>query len=161
MNNGRFGELLASSPYSYTCPVEKLTEDYFDSIFEKNGGVRIAEGDDRTADYKIGNIVLELKFLEKVGSHSPVRQNKLAGLFKPTQPNRPVVVLDDNLLDDQGKHIFRQIYKGTIHGHIRKAKQQLKESRLAHPETNCSILFFHNIGFSSMDHADLFELGFG
>lgn len=158
MNNGRFGELLASSPYSYTCPVEKLTEDYFDSIFEKIGGIRIAEGDDRTADYKIGNIVLELKFLEKEGSHSSVRQNKLAGLFKPTQPNRPVVVLDDNLLDDQGKHIFRQIYKGTIHGHIRKAKQQLKESRLAHPDTNCSILFFHNIGFASMDHAELFEL---
>ena len=158
MNNGRFGELLDSSPYSYTCPVEKITEDYFDSIFENLGGIRIAEGDDRTADYKIDNIVLELKFLEKEGSHSLVRQNKLADLFKPTQPNRPVVVLDNNFLDDHGKHIFRQIYKGTIQGHIRKAKKQLKESRLAHPETNCSILYFHNIGFASMDHADLFEL---
>ncbi len=158
MNSGRFRNLLDASPYSYTCPVEKLTEADFDNIFEKIGGVRIAEGDDHTADYKFDNFVLELKFLEKEGTHSDVRQNKLANLFRPTQPGRPVVVLDDKLLDDQGKHTFQEIYKGTIYGHIRKAKKQLKESRLEHPETNCSILYFHNIGFASMNKDDLFEL---
>ena len=158
MSKEIFRALLDASPFKYTFPLAKLTEDDFDGIFEKVGGVRIAEGSDNTADYRIENAVLELKFLEAEGVHSPIRQKKLAELFRPTQPDRPVVVLDDGLLDNEETHTYRQIYKGTIQSHIRKAKKQLKKSRLAHPDTEISILFFHNIGFSSMSQDDLLEL---
>ena len=159
MSKDRFKALLDASPFSYTFPLARLTEGDFDSIFSKVGGKRIAEGKDNTADYKIEQCVLELKFLEQEGSsHSLVRQQKLADLFKPTQPNRAVVVMDDNLLSDSEKNLYRQVYKGTIQSHVRKARQQLKKSRLANPDTHLSILYFHNIGFSSLSQDDLCEL---
>jgi len=87
-----------------------------------------------------------------------VRRNKLASLFKPTQPDRPVVVLDERLLDDTDMHLYRQIHKGTIQSHVRKAKRQLENTRLNCSDTNCSILLIHNIGFASMSQEDLFKL---
>ena len=158
MSKTRIDALLNASPYSFYCPHDKITEVDFDGIYENAGGVRISEDESESADYKFEEFILELKFLEKEGLHSSIRQKKLAELFWQTQPDRPVVVLDDSLLNHTEKHKYREIFKGTIQSHIRKAKRQLSESRRKYPDTKISIVHFHNIGFASLNDSDLFEL---
>jgi len=50
MSRKRYEELLAASPYSYACPLKKITEDDFDRIMGSVGGVRIAEANDKTRE---------------------------------------------------------------------------------------------------------------
>lgn len=143
-------------------PIRALTEADIDGIVEAAGGVRAHPDQDRReevgADYVLGGTVIELKLLDEEGFGKPERQAKLAALFKDTQPNRPVVVLDEALLPQPHLRKYRNAIEQPIKGVVAKAKRQLVQTRGEKPETTGSVLWIFNNGYTALDHETLEEL---
>jgi hypothetical protein len=139
--------------------IRALTEADFDGIVEAAGGVRAHPDADRReevgADYVLGATVIELKLLDEEGFDKPERQAKLAALFRETQPNRPVVVLNEELLPPSEQRKYRNAVEQPIKGAIAKAKKQLVQTRGEKPETAGSVLWIFNNGYTALDHETL------
>lgn len=139
-----------------------LSEPDIDQVIESAGGMRAHPDADRReqvgADYVLGNCVIELKALDDEGLAKPERQAKLAALFGPLHPNRPVVVLDREFLPAAGQRDFDRILEGPIKTAISKAKKQLKQSRLENKGATTSIIWFINNGYTALDHDALLKL---
>ncbi len=139
-----------------------LSEPDIDQVIEGAGGMRAHTDADRReqigADYVLGNCVIELKALDDEGLAKPERQAKLAALFGPLHPTRPVVVLDRESLPSSKQRDFDRILEGPIKTAISKAKKQLKQSRLEHVATTTSIIWFVNNGYTALDHDALLKL---
>jgi len=140
-------------------PIRALNEPDLDGVVEEAGGRRAHPDADKRkevgADYVLGSTVIELKFLNEEGFGKPERQAKLAQLFKPTQPERPVVVLDPDLLPDTERRRYRNIIEQPVKGVIAKAKKQLVQSRSELPETTGSVLWIFNNGYTALNHGTL------
>lgn len=140
-------------------PIRALNEPDLDSVVEEAGGRRAHPDADKReevgADYVLGSTVIELKLLDEEGFGKPERQAKLAQLFKPTQPERPVVVLDPDLLPDTEQRRYRNIIEQPVKGVIAKAKKQLVQTRSELPETTGSVLWIFNNGYTALDHETL------
>lgn len=143
-------------------PIHALSETDLDHAVEKAGGVRAHSDADRRdkvgADFVVGNTVIELKMLDEEGFDKPGRRTKLAELFRANQPDRPVVVLDPNLLPEAGQRRYRNIVAEPIKGLIPHAKTQLDQSRKEYPGTTGSVLWIFNNGYTGLDHETLKEL---
>lgn len=143
-------------------PIRALVESDIDGIVEAAGGVRAHPDQDRReevgADYVLGTTVIELKLLDEEGFGKPERQAKLAALFKGTQPGRPVVVLDEELLPQSELRKYRNAIEQPIKGVVAKAKRQLVQTRGEMPATTGSVLWIFNNGYTALDHETLEEL---
>jgi hypothetical protein len=143
-------------------PIQTLIEADLDSIVEAAGGMRAHPDADRRdkvgADYVLGQTVIELKILDEEGFDKPTRQAKLAELFRAHQPDRPVVVVDPELLPDGDRRRYRNIVEQPIKRVIAKSKQQLEQSREEFNETTGSVLWIVNNGYTALDHDMLEEL---
>lgn len=139
-----------------------ISEPDIDQVIEDAGGKRAHPDADRReeigGDYVLGNCVIELKALDDEGLAKPERQAKLAALFGPFNPNRPVVVLDRNSLPPTEQRNFDRILEGPIKTAISKANKQLKQSRREHVGTTSSIIWFINNGYTALDHDALLKL---
>ena len=73
--------------------IRPLSESDIDQVIENAGGARAHPDADRrkqkSADYVLGNCIIELKALDDEGLAKPERQAKLANLFGSLHPNRP------------------------------------------------------------------------
>ncbi len=142
--------------------VHPLTEADIDFVLDVAGGVRAhPEADKRGkpgADYYLGSTLLELKMLEDEGFLKSERQAKLAALFRPYSPERPVIVLDAEKLELGDRQRFNRIVETPIKVGIAKASKQLKQSRSEYPEAKCSVLFVVNNGYTTMSHDVLVQL---
>jgi len=96
--------------------------------------------------------------LDEEGFSKPERQAKLATLFQDEERNRPVVVLDWDRLSTSAQLKYDRILEGPIQRAVRKANQQLKQSRTEVPDSTCSILFVVNNGYTALDHESLCRL---
>ena len=104
--------------------IKKVSESEFDRFVQNAGGVRLTtEG---SADYLFPDAVVELKLVMEEGLGKQTRQVKLASLFRELQPNKPVVVVDPELLDETGLRAYHSIVSGPIKSHVRKGAKQLK-----------------------------------
>jgi hypothetical protein len=143
-------------------PVQKLTEADLDHIVEAAGGIRAhpdaAQRDKVGADYVVGKTVIELKILDEEGFDKPTRQAKLAELFRANQPDRPVVVVDPELLPEKDRRRYRNIVEQPIKGIIAKSKQQLEQTREEISETTGSVLWIVNNGYTALDHDTLKDI---
>jgi len=139
-----------------------ISEPDIDQVVEAAGGCRAHPDADRRAergaDYVLGKCVIELKSLDDEGLAKPERQAKLAALFGPKNPNRPVVVLDRAALTPDEQRSFDRILEGPIKVAISKAKNQLKQTRIEREGTTTSIIWFINNGYTALDHDALLKL---
>ncbi len=95
--------------------IHPLTEAVINGIVEAAGGQRAHPDHDRrserNADYIIGRSVVELKILEDEGLSKKELQRRLADLFVPLDPERPVVVLDRERLDEAGRRAYDRAFE--------------------------------------------------
>ena len=129
---------------------------------KKAGGEKIDLGEElpgvRSADYKIGDFVLELKIVEEEGLDKPERQAKIAELFAEEFPDFPTVVINPYLLSSdatQGR-LFRML-EGPIKGLVKTASKQLKSSAKKY-DTDKKVLLILNNGYMSLHHEDFEKL---
>jgi hypothetical protein len=145
-----------------TIRIRPLTESDLDAVIAEAGGGRAHVNTDRRtrpgADYRLHEATIELKMLDEEGFSKPERQAKLAPLFQDEEPNRPVVVLDRARLSTSAQLEYDRILEGPIQRAVRKASQQLKQSRAELPDSICSILFVINNGYTALDHDSLCRL---
>ena len=142
--------------------VRALKEEDINAILSASGGKIAHEDADsrgkKGADYVIGNAVIELKMLDEEALLKSTHQEKLGDLFGKQTEDRPVVVIDRQVLPDDQRRAYDRIIERPIQGEVRKARKQLPQTRAEYPETTCSILFVCNNGYSSLDHDALKEL---
>ncbi|MBL4763443.1 MAG: hypothetical protein JKY93_12195 [Gammaproteobacteria bacterium] len=139
-----------------------LDEDELDEVIISGGGKRAHPDHDSRklagADYIFENVVIELKTLNEERLLKPATQKKLAALFVQELPERPVQVIDREILSEDGQNKYDQILQNPIKADVRKAKKQLEQTRAEHPDTTLSILWFHNNGYAALSHEELITL---
>jgi hypothetical protein len=142
--------------------IHPLTEAVFDEIVAAAGGARAHPNYDRRdargADYLLGNAVIELKILDDEAMSKRERLQKLAALFEPLDPERPVHVLDRDLLDLTGQRAYDGALEGPIKRAVKSAKGQLVQSRAEHPAATRSILWLVNNGNTALDHDEIVQM---
>lgn len=145
-----------------TTRIRPLSEDVCNEIVELAGGLRAHPDHDRrearNADYILGDAVIELKILEDEGLSKSERQAKLAALFTALDKDRPVYVLDRNVLDLAGQRAYDRAMEGPIKGAVKSAKGQLVQSRSEFPETKRSILMLVNNANTALDHDEIIQM---
>lgn len=139
-----------------------ISEKDIDEVIEAVGGRRAHPDADhrlkRGADYLLGDCVIELKALDDEGLTKPERQNKLAALFRPLNPGKPVIVLDRQALPEQEQRSYDRILEGPIKTAVSSAKTQLRQSRSEYPETALSVIWLINNGYTALDNDALLKL---
>ena len=145
-----------------TTRIRPLSENVCNEIVELAGGQRAHPDHDRrrarNADYILGRAVIELKILDDEGLGKVERQTKLATLFATLDPDRPVHVLDRNILDLAGQRTYDRAMEGPIKGAVKSATGQLVQSRSEYPETKRSILMLVNNGNTALDHDEIVQM---
>lgn len=133
-----------------------LSEADIDGIVIEAGGSRAHPDADqrqlKSADFLIDNALIELKLLDDEGFSKPERQSKLAKLFLALNPERPVVALDSRNLTEADQRKYRGIVEGPLKSAVRKARNQLVQSRSEFLDTKGSVLWIVNNGYMSLDH---------
>ena len=130
------------------CASPRVTEADFDRLITGAGGQRCNA--DATvqatpnADYELGDTILELKLIEEEGLQKGERQRKLAELFRCTQPDHPVVVLDPTSLDAEAERRYFNILAGPIQTAVKKAAQQLESTRAVRRSESTRVLIVIN-----------------
>lgn len=142
--------------------VHPLTEGDLDTILANAGGRRAHPDADRrrkeSADYLLGDAVIELKCLNEEGLDKRERQQKLASLFRNPEDDRPVVVIDRDRLPAGKQRQYDAVMRGPIKSAVNAASGQLKQSRSESLATTTSILFVVNNGYGALDHKALVKL---
>lgn len=136
--------------------IRPLSESDIDEIIVAAGGGRAhsdaGRRDKPSADYLLGEALIELKALDEEGFEKSERQKKLAALFREHEKARPVIVLDRARLSEDARRTYDNIVEGPIKGAVRSAKKQLKQSRAECPAANASVLLIINNGYTTLDH---------
>ncbi len=142
--------------------IRPISETDIDDLIASIGGCRAhpdADSRDKPgADYLLGEALIEYKGLDDEGLAKPERQAKLAELFRPFSPRRPVIVLDKAALPEDAQRSYDKILQGPIKGAVDKAKKQLKQSRAEHPLAESTVLLVINNGYTALDHDELLKL---
>lgn len=116
--------------------IRPLTESDLDKVIETAGGTRAHPDADRrdakSADYRLGNALIELKALDDEGLAKAERQSKLAMLFRQYNDEMPpVVVLDRESLSEEGRRSYDRILEGLIKNAVGSARKQLNSHVLS------------------------------
>jgi len=142
--------------------IGSIGEPDFDLIIQRAGGKRLVKDDSvqdaPNADYLLGNTVIELKMVEEEGLDKDNRRRKIAELFARNQPDRPVVVLAPELLDDPGLRAYYRALEGPIKTAVKTAAKQLDNSATAIGGVPCRVLVAINTGYTALDHAEFKEV---
>ena len=103
--------------------IYKLCEADFDGIVKSAGGEKFSNDDSRETqpnpDYLLNESVIELKFVEEEGLEKRERQQKIADIFKKHFPDKPVIVLDPNLLQKDEQRSYYQALSTPIQKQIK------------------------------------------
>ena len=149
----------ARDMYSLTCfvhrssggmpaMVPRFSEADFAEILEK-----IPECSTETPDFRIGNVVLELKDLQEESLKNEDRQQKIAEAFDEW-PDR---CIDLDPLKDYGSltKVYHDLIQNSIHNHVKKASSQIKTYRKTAMFMAGGMIFL-NTGMLSLPH-ELFK----
>lgn len=142
--------------------IRPLSEDRdIDFVVAQAGGRRAHEDSDRkdtrNSDYVLGRSVIELKLLDEERLEKPEAQAKIGLLFGALQPDRPVVVIDPTVIEQNDRYTYATIMQGPIRGVVRSARAQLKQSRKEIGEDVITVLFVVNNGFTAFTHEELLD----
>ncbi|WP_375786930.1 hypothetical protein ACE10Z_04940 [Bradyrhizobium sp. Pha-3] len=142
--------------------IRPLSEDRdIDFVIAQAGGRRAHEDSDRkdtrNSDYVLGQSVIELKLLDDERLEKPEAQAKIGSLFGALQPDRPVVVIDPTVIEQNDRYAYATIMQGPIRGVVRSARAQLKQSRREIGDDAITVLFVVNNGFTALTHEELLD----
>lgn len=142
--------------------IRPLSEDRdIDFVIAEAGGKRAHEDwdrkDTRNSDYVLGQSIIELKLLDDERLEKPEAQAKIGSLFGALQPDRPVVVIDPTIIEQNDRYAYATIMQGPIKGVVRSARAQLKQSRREIGEDATTVLFVLNNGFAALTHEELLD----
>lgn len=128
--------------------ISRITEEDFDGIIERAGGTRLTT--EATADYQLGNAIIELKFVEEEGFHKTERQEKINDLFSPLYPDWPVIPILPEKLNQANRRTYDRIIETPIKTHLRKAGRQLKETadRMSTKPVRVAVIL--NVGYTAI-----------
>jgi len=144
--------------------IARITEADFDRLVTAAGGRRSANATGQTkpsADYELGNALLELKLIEEEGLQGPQkadRQRKVAELFRGIHPDDPVIVLDPADLDAERRRRYFNLLGGPIQTAVRKAARQLEGSRAERRDDPVRVLILVNNGYAALSHDDFVQI---
>ncbi len=142
--------------------VRVFTEGDFKEMIRAAGGDDAYENADqekkKNADFILDDAIIELKFINEERFEKPDAQRKIAKIFKETQSNCPVVILDPLILTQNKMVEYERIIEKPIKRHIVKANKQIKETRKKYPKSQKSIIFIVNNDSTSLDHETLIRL---
>src|SRR5579872_5624894 len=117
--------------------IRPVTETDVDAVITAAGGRRAHADQDRRekpgADYVLAESLIEYKALDDEGLAKPERQAKLATIFRASNENRPVIVLDRQQLSARGQREYDRALEGPIKAAADKARTQLKQSKTEYP----------------------------
>lgn len=130
--------------------IKTTAESDFDSIIEACGGVRIPTGTDTSSDYLLNEAVLELKLVDEEGFDKVSRQQKIAKIFRKNQPDTPTVIIDPRMLDPEDKRAYYNAVEQPIKGHVKKASNQLDETRKRINPNLVRVLILINNGYTAL-----------
>lgn len=128
--------------------IKNISEEDFHGIVQAAGGTRIAT--DSSADYRLNEALIELKFIVEEGFEKASRQAKIATLFRAQQPNAPVVVLDPKTLDATQSRDYYNIVAGPIKTHVKKADKQLDATAQRFNPPPTRVLVIMNLGYTAL-----------
>lgn len=141
--------------------LERISENDFDGVVAKAGGRKIDDGTgergEKSADYLLNDVVIELKIVEEEGLNKPVRQKKIADLFREQFPDHPVVVIDPYIVGEDARSKLYRILEGPMKTLVKKASKQLAQSADKHGAKARVLIIFNN-GFMSLNHSDFERL---
>jgi hypothetical protein len=142
--------------------IARVTEADFDRLIAGAGGSRCS-GDATVqampnADYELGDAILELKLVEEEGLEKLERQRKLADLFRDTQPDHPVVVLDPACLDADAERRYFNILAGPVQTAVKKAALQLESTRVVGRPDSLRVLIAMNNGYTALSHDEFVQV---
>jgi hypothetical protein len=136
--------------------IGKLEENDFDAMVTRAGGQRLSPDHTRedrpNADYALGEAVVELKLVEEEGLEKEERRRKVAEVFRSQQPDRSVVILRPDLLDDAAQRAYYSAMAGPIKGHVKKAAKQLQASATRLGNEPVRVLLLINNGYGALSH---------
>jgi hypothetical protein len=132
-----------------------------DFVVMSAGGQRAHPDEDRRAlrnsDYLLGNSIIELKLLEDERLDKPEAQAKIANLFRPLDPDKPVIVIDPAKLDDSGRRTYANIMRAPIKNAVRSASGQLKQTKSEIDPRATTVMLVINNGLTTMGHEELLD----
>lgn len=145
--------------YSLTCFVNpsanripamipRFSEADFATILDK-----IPECSTETPDFRLGNVIMELKDLQQESLKNEQRQQNIAALFEKLSDR--CINLDP--LADYGQltKAYHNLIQNSIHNHLKKASSQIKTYRKTETVTAGGMIFL-NTGMFSLPH-ELFK----
>ncbi|VVC01120.1 Uncharacterised protein [uncultured archaeon] len=145
-----------------TFRIRPITEGDVREVVESCGGVVAhPDADSRTArgcDFVLQGAAIELKLLNENGLEKSARQRKLASIFCNEGYAAPVVVVDPENLSEAGKRQYDRAIEGPMKRAVESARQQLKQTRAERSDTQRSILWILNNGYTALNHEELSAL---
>lgn len=126
--------------------IKAVTEEDFDQVITSAGGSRILE--EGSADYRLNEAIIELKLVCEEGFEKTDRQRKLANLFRETQPNRPVVLIDPESLKEADSRNYYRIVEVPIKNACKKASKQLQITAERCAQPSVRVLVILNVGYT-------------
>lgn len=128
--------------------IKNISEAHFDAVVKEAGGSRIPKED--SADYILNEALIELKFVEEEGFEKAMRQSKIADIFRKQQPQKPVVVIRPESLDEIGAKAYYNAVARPIETHVRKAAKQLEKTAKRYNPQPVRVLVILNIGYTAL-----------
>jgi hypothetical protein len=139
--------------------IGKILEEDFDLIVAEAGGSRYSADHSReiklNADYRLGNAVIELKFSEEEGLEKDTHRGKMAALFRGAFPDRPTLILEPSLLEENDQRKYYRILETPVKRRIRKADKQLAKSA---KDEEARVLILVNNGYGALSHEEFKSL---
>jgi hypothetical protein len=142
----------------------RLTESFLDRVVLAAGGERLdtdhtSPNRPKTADYRVGDLVLELKDLQTESLEVRTRQEKLAALFaSKLRPDRSVIV-DPSILSDSERLVYVDIVGRPVRERLKEASRQVRATlaRFATPKIRGGAILL-NTGYGSVSADLLFQI---
>jgi len=133
-----------------------LSETFFDRVVERAGGFRLVEdGKIRTADYRIGNWIFELKELQKEGLLEESRQQKIWAILKDYLDDEKPFRLDLKFLSEEERSKLKDILGTPIQKQVKSAAKQIRSTIDALGEDNLKGgLIYVNTGYNTIGFDD-------
>jgi len=112
---------LNMNPYR----VPRFKESDLERAINNIGGEKIKEGNEKTPDFIVDGIVLELKDLQKESLRNKDRQNSIAKLFKDIDDYS--INIDPSLCIEGITPKYHRLIKNTIKNNFKAASKQIKQ----------------------------------
>lgn len=142
--------------------IARLLESDFDQIIAAIGGHRFSPPTGRNppknADYIVDDAIVELKLIEEEGLEKADRQRKVANIFRANQPDRPVVILQPEILPERAKRQYYAAMARPIKARIEGANKQLRQTAKDIGGNPNRVLVLVNNGYASLNHHEFKDI---